>query len=92
MNIWLPCKLNFHRNVQEDKEWDLSEEMVADLKEIFILFDKDTDGVLTIEQVYQAMNVMGMRRPGKICFEVNLYYIIWKEYRKLFLTMKECSI
>ena len=50
--------------MQEDKEWDLSEEMVADLKEIFILFDKDTDGVLTIEQVYQAMNVMGMRRPG----------------------------
>ena len=66
MHIWLPYNLNFHRNMQEDKEWDLSEEMVADLKEIFILFDKDTDGVLTIEQVYQAMNVMGMRRPGKM--------------------------
>ena len=61
--------------MQEDKEWDLSEEMVADLKEIFILFDKDTDGVLTIEQVYQAMNVMGMRRPGnksKMCLLQNV--------------------
>ena len=55
--------------MQEDKEWDLTEEMVADLKEIFILFDKDTDGVLTIEQVYQAMNVMGMKRPGNITAE-----------------------
>ena len=44
----------------------MTEEIVADLKEIFILFDTDTDGVLTIEQVYQAMNVMGMRRPGNI--------------------------
>ena len=52
--------------MQEDKEWDLTEELVADLKEIFILFDKDTDGVLTIEQVYQAMNVMGMKRPGNM--------------------------
>ena len=51
---------------KEDKQWDLTEEIVADLKEIFILFDTDTDGVLTIEQVYQAMNVMGMRRPGNI--------------------------
>ena len=55
--------------MQEDKQWDLTEEMVADLKEIFILFDKDTDGVLTIEQVYQAMNVMGMKRPGNITAE-----------------------
>ena len=79
----------FTTNMQEDKEWDLSEEMVADLKEIFILFDKDTDGVLTIEQVYQAMNVMGMRRPGNksrhkhllLCQPLH-YYMIWKGYRK----------
>ena len=42
-------------NIQEDPEWDLSEEMVGDLKEIFIMFDKDTDGVLTIEQVSQSI-------------------------------------
>ena len=58
---------------QEDKQWDLSEEIVADLKEIFILFDTDTDGVLTIEQVYQAMNVMGMRRPGNIIVEMRMF-------------------
>ena len=72
-----------HDHKQEDKQWDLTEEIVADLKEIFILFDTDTDGVLTIEQVYQAMNVMGMRRPGNIFGSVsssrshNLRPFVW---------------
>ena len=35
----------------ESPEWDLTEETVTDLKEIFIMFDTDVDGVITIDQV-----------------------------------------
>ena len=37
------------------------------------MFDTDVDGLLTIDQVYQAMNVMGMRRKGK--FYKKIVYI-----------------
>ena len=43
-------------------EWDLTEETVTDLKEIFMMFDTDTDGLLTLDQVYQTFNVMGQKR------------------------------
>ena len=36
--------------LQEAPEWDLTEENVMDLKEIFIMFDTDVDGVITIDQ------------------------------------------
>jgi len=49
----------------EAPQWDLTEENVMDLKEIFIMFDTDVDGVISIDQVYQAMNVMGMRRSDE---------------------------
>ena len=33
--------------------WDLSKELVADFKEVFMLFDKDEDGVLTFNELQQ---------------------------------------
>ena len=49
---------------QEDPKWDLTEEIIEDLKEIFLMFDSDVDGVLSLEQVYQAINVLVIRRSG----------------------------
>ena len=37
--------------LQEDPQWNLSEEILIDLKEIFMMFDTDVDGLLTIDQV-----------------------------------------
>ena len=34
--------------------WDLSKELVADFKEVFMLFDKDEDGVLTFNELQQG--------------------------------------
>ena len=41
----------FKKKIQESPEWDLSEETIIDLKEIFMMFDTDVDGILTIDQV-----------------------------------------
>merc|ERR1711953_801474 len=49
----------------EDPKWDLNEEIIGDLKEIFLMFDSDVDGVLTIDQVYQAIGVLGIRRSDE---------------------------
>ena len=43
---------NIFKKNQESPEWDLSEETIIDLKEIFMMFDTDVDGILTIDQVY----------------------------------------
>ena len=42
----------------------MTEEIIGDLKEIFLMFDTDVDGVLTAEQVFQAISVLGIRRSG----------------------------
>ena len=42
----------------------MNDEVIGDLKEIFLMFDTDVDGVLTIDQVYQAIGVLGIRRSG----------------------------
>ena len=34
--------------------WNLTKEQVADLKEVFMLFDKDEDGVLTFHELEQV--------------------------------------
>jgi len=46
----------------EDPKWALTEDNVAECKEIFMLFDKDQDGVLTLEEAAKTYKVMG-RRP-----------------------------
>ena len=38
----------------EQEFWELSTELVADLKEVFMLFDKDEDGVLSFHELEQA--------------------------------------
>ena len=45
------------RGAQEAPQWDLTEENVMDLKEIFIMFDTDVDGVISIDQVSVHQNL-----------------------------------
>ena len=42
----------------------LTNEVVADLKEVFMLFDKDEDGVLTFSELEVVMKCLGHRTPG----------------------------
>ena len=44
--------------------WALSSEVVADLKEVFMLFDKDEDGVLTFSELEVVMKCLGQRHSG----------------------------
>ena len=63
VKIFSGCKPSKFFN-QEDPKWDLNEEIIGDLKEIFLMFDSDVDGVLTLDQVCQAIGVLGIRRSG----------------------------
>jgi len=45
--------------------WSLSNEVVADLKEVFMLFDKDEDGVLTFSELEVVMKCLGHRTSEK---------------------------
>ena len=47
-------------------EWQLTEEQVSDFKEVFMLFDKDEDGVLTFPELNVVMKSLGQRPSGKI--------------------------
>ena len=46
-------------------EWGLTEEQVQELKEVFMLFDKDEDGVLTFPELNVVMKSLGQRPTGK---------------------------
>ena len=46
-------------------EWQLTEEQVSDFKEVFMLFDKDEDGVLTFPELNVVMKSLGQRPSGK---------------------------
>ena len=43
----------------------LSEEQVADFKEVFQLFDKDQDGVLSFSELSLVINTLGQRHSGR---------------------------
>jgi hypothetical protein len=45
-------------------EWQLTDEQVAELKEVFMLFDKDEDGVLTFPELNVVMKSLGQRPTG----------------------------
>ena len=47
---------------------DLSKETVADLKEVFMLFDKDEDGVLSFPELEVVMKNLGQRPSGQASF------------------------
>ena len=38
--------------------------MVSDLKEVFMMFDKDEDGVLIFEEIEIVMKLLGQRPTG----------------------------
>ena len=46
--------------------WSLSKELVSDLKEVFMLFDKDEDGVLTFSELEVVMKCLGQRTSGQV--------------------------
>ena len=46
--------------------WNLSKETVADLKEVFMLFDKDEDGVLSFPELEVVMKNLGQRPSGHL--------------------------
>ena len=46
-------------------EWQLTDEQVSDFKEVFMLFDKDEDGVLTFPELNVVMKSLGQRPSGK---------------------------
>ena len=43
----------------------MTEEQVSDFKEVFMLFDKDEDGVLTFPELNVVMKSLGQRPSGK---------------------------
>lgn len=43
------------------EEWKLTPEQVAELKEVFMLFDRDEDGVLSFQELQVVMKSMGQR-------------------------------
>ena len=50
---------------QETAAWNLTTEEVLDLKELFMIFDSDKDGVLTFTQVKNAIGVLGKPIRGE---------------------------
>ena len=48
------------------QEWQLTNEQVAEYKEVFMLFDKDEDGVLSFPELAVVMKSLGQRPSGKI--------------------------
>ena len=45
--------------------WQLNDEQVAEYKEVFMLFDKDEDGVLSFNELNIVMKSLGQRPKGK---------------------------
>jgi Ca2+-binding EF-hand superfamily protein len=56
---------NFAILLQE--KWQLTNEEVAEFKEVFMLFDKDEDGVITFPEVIMVMKSLGQRPLGMLC-------------------------
>jgi Ca2+-binding EF-hand superfamily protein len=54
-------------------EYMLAEEKVAEYKEVFMLFDKDHDGVLTFTELRTVMRTLGHRHQGEIDGEHLIY-------------------
>ena len=47
-------------------EFPLTQEKVEDCKEVFMLFDRDEDGVLSFQELQVVMKSMGERPSGKL--------------------------
>ena len=53
--------------------WQLNDEQVAEYKEVFMLFDKDEDGVLSFNELNIVMKSLGQRPKGKSSIINKLY-------------------
>ena len=62
---FLQCKFKTSESFIFQTEWQLTEEQVSDFKEVFMLFDKDEDGVLTFPELNVVMKSLGQRPSGK---------------------------
>merc|ERR1711953_774126 len=51
-------------------EWQLNPDQVAEFKEVFMLFDKDEDGVITFPEVIMVMKSLGQRPSDEELLEM----------------------
>ena len=59
--IYMKCS-----NTVVQDECYLTPSMITDLKEVFMLFDKDEDGVLIFPEIETVMKLLGLRPTGWI--------------------------
>ena len=52
-------------NLTFEDELKLSQSEVSDFKEVFLVFDRDVNGLLTFPQVCLAVKTLGIRIRGK---------------------------
>ena len=64
-NVKGKTDLSFKPMIIFQSEWQLTDEMVAEFKEVFMLFDKDEDGVLTFPELNVVMKSLGQRPSGE---------------------------
>ena len=66
MYIMLSCDVNCNvHNVDCcQSKYPLSQEKLLDCKEVFMLFDRDVDGVLSLSECLTALHTMGYRLHG----------------------------
>ena len=65
--VYQSVNINIHVLVNDVQDvWSLSKELVSDLKEVFMLFDKDEDGVLTFSELEVVMKCLGQRKSGQV--------------------------
>jgi Ca2+-binding EF-hand superfamily protein len=66
MHLWGKGRFQqFNFSFLFQNEWQLSDEQVAEFKEVFMLFDKDEDGVLTYPELNVVMKSLGQRPAEK---------------------------
>ena len=63
-------KPNFRIFCEFQDEWQLSPDQVAEFKEVFMLFDKDEDGVITFPEVIMVMKSLGQRPSDEDLLEM----------------------
>ena len=63
------------------EEWKLSPEQVAEFKEVFMLFDKDEDGVITFPELIMVMKSLG-QRPASEQFHKYIFFQILHYFLK----------
>ena len=64
VNIVILPYCNYKTTFPQSK-YNLTEGQVADYKEVFMLFDKDQDGVLSITELGNALRTLGQRHEGE---------------------------